>query len=496
MTQYEKLVKLKSRIADLSGAASLLGWDQETYMPKKGGAFRARQLSTLEGLAHEYFTSNEMEQTLHTLSSDSDLSTKQKKNVEITKKDFDKLKKIPNEFVIKQRNQISVCFEKWIEAREKNDFAIYAVELKKLVAFKREEAALLDSSKHPYDTLLEQYEEENTIERLDILFAGVRTRLKPLLDKIKNAEKPNTDFLKVEYKKDAQWAFGIALLNKLGFDFNRGRQDIVVHPFCTSLSPDDTRITTHVNEHNMPSMVWSTIHECGHALYEQGLPSKEYGMPLGQAISLSVHESQSRLWENNICRSLGFWEANWPLVLAHFNDQLQTVKVTDFYKAINTVTPSLVRIEADELTYHFHIMIRYEIEKALIGGEIETEDIPALWNKKYKQYLDIDVPDDLKGCLQDVHWSHGLFGYFPTYSQGSFMAAQWLAFALKQVHSLKNDLEIGNAENLLLWLRENIHQHGKLYTSKQLCEKVTGEPLNFDYFMEYVEAKYSTIYNL
>jgi carboxypeptidase Taq len=341
---------------------------------------------------------------------------------------------------------------------------------------------------------LQNYEEENTIERLDVLFENVRNQLAPLLEKIKNQPKPNVDFLHKNYPKNAQWEFGRTLLNKLGFDFDRGRIDTVVHPFCTSFSPDDIRITTLVNENNLAPMVWSTIHECGHALYEQGLNRDEYGMPLGEAISLSVHESQSRLWENNICRSFEFWNANWPMLNEHFSEQLQGVTPFEFYQAINAVEPSIVRIEADELTYHFHIMIRYEIEKMLIGAEIETTDLPRVWNEKYKHYLGIDITNDLLGCLQDVHWCHGLFGYFPTYSQGSFMAAQWLVFAKKQIPTLEAELAAGNTENLLKWLRENIHQHGRHYTSKELCEKVTGEPLNAAYFMEYATKKYQELY--
>ena len=284
------------------------------------------------------------------------------------------------------------------------------------------------------------------------------------------------------------------LLKQMGFDFESGRQDISEHPFTTSFSPQDVRITTRIDEADFNNMTWSTIHELGHALYEQGLPASEYGLPLGEACSLSIHESQSRLWENQVGRSLAFWQFHYPSLQQEFPDQFGGVPVEKFYAAINQVEPSLIRTEADEVTYHFHVMIRYELEKKLIEGAISVHDIPAFWNEQYEQYLGVKSADDKKGCLQDVHWSHGSFGYFPTYSLGSFYAAQFFDQAMKDVPSLRDDLAEGRYPSLLAWLRQKIHVNGRFYTSEELCEQVCGQPLDIKHFMQYLLDKYRKIY--
>jgi carboxypeptidase Taq len=256
------------------------------------------------------------------------------------------------------------------------------------------------------------------------------------------------------------------------------------------------RVTTRIDENNFNDMTWSCIHEGGHALYEQGLPAEHYGLPLAEAVSLGIHESQSRLWENNVGRSLSYWKANYKKLQSLFPENLNSVTVEEFYKAINHVKPSLIRTNADEITYHFHVLIRYEVEKALIEGTLQVEDLPAFWNKKYKEYLGIDVPSDDKGVLQDIHWSHGSFGYFPTYSLGSFYAAQFFHFAEKQIPGLKEQIEKGEFADLLKWLRENVHQYGRQFTAEELCVRITGEKLNFNYFLDYAKNKYSGIYQL
>jgi carboxypeptidase Taq len=286
------------------------------------------------------------------------------------------------------------------------------------------------------------------------------------------------------------------LIRKLGFDFDAGRQDLSEHPFTTNFSAHDVRITTRISENDLSNMTWSCIHEVGHALYEQGLPVEEYGLPLGEYASLSIHESQSRLWENNVGRSEAFWQFHMPLLKKWFPGELGGLPEHDFYKGINKVQSTLIRTEADELTYHFHVMIRYEIEKLLIEGALEIKDIPAYWNEQYEKYLGITVPDDKQGCLQDVHWSHGSFGYFPTYSLGSLYAAQFFNAAKKQIPSLENDITNGNTETLLKWLRGNIHRHGRRFTGTQLCEHITGEALDIRYFLDYAAKKYGDIYQL
>jgi carboxypeptidase Taq len=282
----------------------------------------------------------------------------------------------------------------------------------------------------------------------------------------------------------------------MGYDMQAGRQDLSEHPFTTSFNPLDVRVTTRVDENDFGNMTWSCIHEGGHALYEQGLPTDQYGLPCGEATSLGIHESQSRLWENNVGRSLNFWQFRYPELQNTFPGNLRTVSLHDFYKAINKVQPSLIRTEADELTYHFHIMIRYEIEKGLMDGSIDVKELKDIWNKYYQEYLHVKVPDDVHGILQDIHWSHGSFGYFPTYSLGSFYAAQFFAAAQKQVPGLDESIAAGDYQPLLNWLRTNIHPYGRFYTSNELCERVTGKPLEFSAFMEYANKKYSGIYGL
>ncbi len=297
-----------------------------------------------------------------------------------------------------------------------------------------------------------------------------------------------------EYDKSAQWDFGIDLLRKMGYDFASGRQDISTHPFTTNFSANDVRVTTRINPSDLNEMIWSTIHEGGHALYEQGLPDAEYGLPSGEAISLGIHESQSRLWENNVGRSLPFWKEHFGDLKQAFPENLANVSATDFYKAMNIVKPSLVRTNADELTYHFHIMIRFEMEKQMMEKAVSVNDLPKLWNKKYKDYMNLDVPDDASGILQDIHWSHGSFGYFPTYSIGSFYAAQFYAKAKKDIPELNEKVGEEEMKKLLDWLRDNIHSHGRTYNSDEVCVRVTGESLNFNYFMDYVRQKYKDIY--
>jgi carboxypeptidase Taq len=282
----------------------------------------------------------------------------------------------------------------------------------------------------------------------------------------------------------------------MGYDFDSGRQDISAHPFSSHFSPQDARVTTRIDENNLSEMIWSCIHEGGHALYEQGILSENYGTPLGNSVSLGIHESQSRLWENHVGRSLEYWKYNYPSLKSLFPDKLKNVDYYKFYEATNNVKPSLIRTNADELTYHLHVLIRYEIEKGLIEGSIDVKDLPTIWNKKYFDYLGIKVPSDSKGVLQDIHWSHVSFGYFPTYTIGSFYAAQFFYKASAEIDNIETKIGNGDFVELLDWLRKKVHIYGERYDAKVLCERITGEELNFKYFMQYVTKKYSKIYKL
>jgi carboxypeptidase Taq len=495
--KYKAYKERLTKIADIGYTTAILGWDQETYMPEKGAGFRAQQVSTLSGIIHEQFTDKEFGKILKKLDdAPKKLTEKQRRNITQTLKDYKRQKKYTREFVELLSKTTSECFQAWQKARKENNFKLYAPHLTKMIALKRKEAEILGYKKHPYDALLDQYEPGARVADLDILFKDVRSQLVAFVKKIAAAKQNDDKFMYLNYPKDKQWDFGIELLKQMHFDFEAGRQDYSAHPFTTSFSAKDVRVTTRVSENNLKSMVWSCIHEGGHALYEQGLPDSEYGLPSGEAISLGIHESQSRLWENMVGRSLPYWKANIKKAQKYFPENLNTVSAEQFWKASNIVTPSFIRTEADELTYHFHILIRYEIEKALMDGSLQVKNLPAYWNAKYKEYLGVKVPNDAQGVLQDIHWSHGSIGYFPTYSLGSFYAAQFYATAKKEIKSLENSIENGNLLPLLEWLREKIHKHGKYYSAEELCKKVTGEKLNFKYFMDYAKEKYSTIYSI
>lgn len=496
MTNYSEYQQTMRKIADIQYASAVLNWDQETYMPPKGAEFRAQQLSTLAGIGHELATSEALGNLLNELSKDVSLSEKEKRNIKQSLKNYNDNKKYTTAFVQELSKTISETFQAWQKAKEENNFGLYAPHLEKLVKLKREECKLLGTFAHPYDALLNQYEPGAKTADLEVLFKDVREQLVAFVKKI--AAKPQNEdkFMFGHYDRDKQWKLGLDLLKQMGYDFEAGRQDASSHPFTTNFSAQDVRVTTRINENDLNEMIWSCIHEGGHALYEQGLPASEYGLPSGEYVSLGIHESQSRLWENNVGRSLGYWKGNFKLLQDAFPENLKSVTAEQFYKAMNIVKPSLIRTSADELTYHFHVLIRFEIEKALIEGSIEVKDLPSYWNSKYKEYLGLDVPSDSKGVLQDIHWSHGSFGYFPTYSLGSFYAAQFYAKAEQELSGLGNEIEKGNMKPLLDWLREKVHQHGKFYSAEELCIKITGEKLNFRYFMDYASKKYSHLYQL
>lgn len=490
---YENYRQKMQRIADIKNAIAVLQWDQETYLPKKGAALRGQQLSTLSEVAHHLFNDEELGNLLIELSG-RELDMVEKKNIELTLVDYKKNKKYSSDFVRKLSDQINKAFHAWIEARKQNDFSVFEKDLSLLVELKKQETDILGYQDHPYNALLNEFEKGATVSLLDKTFADLLPRLKEILSEIVNRQQVEDSFLYQHFPRQKQWDWGIYLIKELKFDFEAGRQDISEHPFSTSFNSDDVRIATRIDENDFGNMTWSCIHEVGHALYEQGLPLNQYGLPAGEACSYSIHESQSRLWENNVGRSKEFWQHYFPQLKIHFPDQFDKVNIEQFYKGINKVKPSLIRTEADELSYHFHVFIRYELEKKLIEGSLTTKEIPEFWNHKYKDLLEVKVPDDKNGCLQDVHWSHGSFGYFPTYSLGSFYAAQFFAAAKLQVANLDEDLSKGNFLPLLNWLRSNIHNKGRTYTSEELCLQVTGKTLQVADFTDYILHKYQLIY--
>ena len=495
-SNYELFKKQMSKVADISRAAEILSWDQQTYMPKNGAEIRGQQIATLQTMAHEQFVLDNLGRWMEAASQES-LTEDQKVNVRLAQKDYARKKKYPHEFVEEMANVTASGFSAWHEARSKNDFKIFQPVLEKIVELKRKEAKILGYVDHPYNALMEDFEPGLTVAKVDEVFADVKKELFPFLKTVLSKPKSRTDFIERHYPKDKQWAFSEKMVRKMGYDFDGGRADFTPHPFCTTFGPGDVRITIRASENYYNEMFFAAIHEAGHALYEQGLPMREhYGLPMGSALSLAFHESQSRFWENNVARSRPYWVGNFPELQKEFPESLKDVNAEEFYKGVNLVEPSFIRVEADELTYHAHVYIRYLIEKALIEGSLEVRDVPKFWNDRYEEYLGIRPKNDAEGCLQDVHWSYGSFGYFPTYSLGSFYSAQ-LEFAMrKAIPTFDREVETGNLNVLLKWLHENIHVYGRKYNSEELLTRVSGSGLKFSYFMDYARKKYGEIYGI
>ncbi len=483
------------KIADVKYASAVLQWDQETYLPPKGNDFRGQQIATLNEIAHQQFTDEKLGGLLLDLNAKENLSAIEKRNIQLSLEDYTRNKKLSSDFVRKMSEAVNKSYHAWAQARTENSFAVFQQPLHHLIQLKKQEADMLGFEQHPYNALMNDYDKGLTVATVDAIFSDLKPRLLVLLDDIKNKTAVDNSFLHQHFNKDGQWEFGMEILKRMGFDFEAGRQDISIHPFTTNFSSMDVRVTTRVDEGDFGNMTWSCIHEGGHALYEQGLPVEQYGLPLSEYCSLSIHESQSRLWENCIGRGFPFWEHNLKLLRTFFPEQLNKVTTEQFYKGINRVAPSLIRTEADELTYHFHVMIRYEIEKMLIAGTIVTKDIPAYWNEHYQKYLGVTVPDDKRGCLQDIHWSHGSFGYFATYSLGSMYAAQLYAAIERENPSMERDIAGGNNSVVQQWLKNNIYQHGRYFSSEDLCKKATGETLQSKYFIRYATKKFNHIYS-
>ena len=491
---YDKYKSKMQKVADINHAIAVLSWDKEVNLPGDSAPHRSQQVATLAGLSHNEFVNKDFGMLLNRLSQMKSLSPKEVKNIAVTLDAYQKATKFSEAFVIRKSNIESAAYHSWLKAREANDYSVFKDALTDLVDLKKEEAKKLKKSDHPYDALLDIYEPGLTVAQLDPIFEGIKKDLKKLIKKINKTKQVKNSFLRKKYDWNLQWEFGLDILENMGYDFNKVRQDLSAHPFTTSFSPTDVRVTTRVDENDFAYMLWSTIHEGGHALYEQGLSSEDYGLPSGSYISLSIHESQSRLWENHVGRSKAYW-TNWlPILKADFPKNLKKVNLNKFYAGINRIAPNLIRTEADELHYHFHVLIRYEIEKGLIEGSIDTDNLDKVWNEKYKEYFGISAKDANSGILQDVHWGHGSFGYFPTYSLGSFYAAQFFAQAQKDIPKLDKKLSKGKTGNLLFWLRENIHQHGRRYEADELCNRITGESLNVDHFLSYASDKFLNIY--
>lgn len=498
--QFKKLLAIFGEVADLYGAASVLVWDEQTYMPKAGAQARTRQKATLERLAHQRLSDPRVGELIQRLEEECrhlPADSWERAMLRAARRQYDKAVKLPPDLVAALSEAGSQGFNAWLEARRANDFEVFRPHLERLVDLQIQKADALGWDDCRYDALLDLFEPEMKTAAVNRTFRELREQLIPLVGEInQRLDRVDASILKLRYPAGAQWEFTVELLKGIGFDFNRGRQDKSEHPFTISFSVDDVRITTRVWEEYLPAAIFATIHEAGHAFYELGLPREWERTPLGAAVSLAVHESQSRLWENVVGRSRAFWSYFFPRLRAYFPSQLGNVSVEQFYRAINRVEPSLIRVEADEVTYSLHIFLRFELEQQLLDGDLKVADLPAAWRDKMKAYLGQEPPDHRQGVLQDVHWSGDVFGYFPTYTLGTILSVQLYDQALQEHPDLPDQIGRGQFDTLHNWLRDRIYSHGSRYTPSELVRKVTGKDLDAGPYIRYLRDKYSEIYGL
>lgn len=492
--------ELTGRMKSYAEAIGLMYWDLRTGAPKNAVEYRAKSIGLLSTDVFKMSVSDEMRDYLtyfEQAEQSAALDPITRKLVVECRKEYDLNTKIPadryQEYVILTSQAESA----WEEAKHQSDYALFAPYLEKIIAFNREFIALWGYKDHPYNTLLDKYEPGLTVAKLDEVFGTLRERLVPLVKAVQEAKnKPNSSFLFQPFNKEGQKKFNHFILEQIGYDFDSGRVDETEHPFATGLNLGDVRITTRYKEEDFTFALFSTIHEGGHALYEQNISPELAGTLLCEGTSMGIHESQSRFWENMIGRSEGFWTRYFAELQKLFPGQLDDISLADFYRAINEAKPSLIRIEADELTYNLHIMIRYELEKEIFSGNVSVNDLPALWNSRYQEYLGVSADSDAFGILQDVHWAGGSFGYFPSYALGNMYAAQFEHTMRKDIPDLDQQVAAGNFQPIKDWLAERIYRHGRLLTPSELIVGITGEELNPTYLADYLEEKFSQVYKL
>ncbi len=478
-------------------SSSLMYWDASTGAPKKAVNNRAKIQGILAGEVFKLIVSDEMKECLEILEKERDrLDDITNAMVVKMRKEYNKFTKIPSEEFRQYAELLGKSHTVWEEAKNKSDFSIFEPVLEKIIGTLRKFVEYRGYTGHPYNTFLDDYEPGMTTERLDEFFAALKERIVPLLKRIQNSDKIiKTDFLDESYPTKIQEEFSHYILDKICFDKDAGMLKESEHPFTINFTRNDVRITTHYYENKLTSAIYSTIHEGGHALYEQNIGEDIAETILGRGTSMGIHESQSRMFENIFGRNMNFWKHFYPKLVEKFPEQLSNISLNEFYEAINKPENSLIRIESDELTYSLHIMVRYEIEKMLIEGKVAVKDLPELWNRKIEEYLGITPPNDKMGVLQDVHWSDGLFGYFPSYALGNAYASQF-ENTMSKTLDIDELLKAGQFNEILVWLRENIHKHGCLKKPNEILKDVTGEELNPTYFIEYLENKFEKLYNL
>lgn len=497
------LEQLKGRLGDVANlnmAGAVLGWDQRVMMPPRGAEARARQLATLAKLGHEMFVAKETQDLLAAAEGESaalDPESDEAALLRVVRRDLDKATKVPTALIVELTEVTSLGEEVWSQARPKNDFAAFAPYLEKIYNLKKQYAHAIGFKDRIYDALLDDYEEGMTARDLDPLFEELKRHTVPLVAAIvERADRVSDDFLGQPCDEGLQEQFSRRVLKECGYDFARGRLDRAVHPFCTNFSINDVRITTRYNREWMPESLFGCLHEAGHAFYEMNVNPVYEGTPLAGGVSLGIHESQSRLWENLVGRSRTFWEHYYPELQKVYPTQFGRIAMDHFYRAINRVTPSLIRTESDEVTYNLHIILRYEMENDLLEGRLSVADAPAAWNEKMRKYLGIVPPDDKDGILQDIHWSGGGIGYFPTYTLGNILSVQFYEAATHELPSIEMEIRAGQFAALFEWLRTKVHQHGRKYPPAELVKRATGKPLTTEPYVAYLKRKFGEIYGL
>jgi carboxypeptidase Taq len=497
--KLKQLRKIIEEVSDLENTAGLLGWDQQTYMPEGGGEARGQQLATIGKIAHQKATSDEVGKLLDELKREignGDSSSDDAAMVRVAARDYDKAVRVPAEFVAEKAIVTTKAYEAWAEARSKSDFSIFRPHLEKVVELVRKYVSFFPPADHPYDTLLDDYEPGMKTADVKAIFDGLRTSQVELIKAIASRPQVNDKFLHKKFPESKMWDFSSEISRKFGYDWGRGRMDKAPHPFESSFSINDVRITNRFEPGNPMATLFSAMHESGHAMYEQGINPDYERTSLAHGTSLAIHESQSRMWENLVGRSLSFWEFFYPQLRKVFPSQLDGVGLKNFYKGINKVEPSFIRVNADEATYNLHIMLRLELEIAMVENKLAIKDLPEIWNAKMKEYLGITPPNDALGVLQDIHWSYGSIGYFSTYALGNLVSAQLWEQINKDIKDLSEQIRKGKFEALLAWLRSNIHRHGRKYEPQTLVQKVTGSKISAEPYVRYLKSKYSDIYNL
>jgi carboxypeptidase Taq len=488
-----------ARVRDLEMAASVLAWDRETNMPEGGAGARARQLGTLSEVAHEHFVRDEVGAWLDGLQpyeESLDFDSDDASLIRVARRDYEKQRRVPSKLVGDLARAASLGQQAWVEARQAADFSLFRPSLERLLDLRIAWANCFDYEDSLYDPLLNDYEPGLTRAKVSEVFDAFRPPLIELVAAIRERQdRVDAGCLQGDYDEATQWELGIEALNLMGYDFKRGRQDRAAHPFTIHFSNDDVRITTRFDLHNVASALFSTIHEGGHALYELGVSPTLDDTILGDGASMVLHESQSRLFENVVGRSRAFWHHFYPRLQARF-PQFKQVGLETFYRAINKVEPSFIRVEADEVTYGLHIILRFELEEALVTGRLSVADLPEAWNNKMQAYLGLTPPDDAIGVLQDIHWSGGMIGYFPDYLLGSMLSVQLFEWATAEVPDLMAEIECGQLGSLRQWLVEKVHRHGRKFTLDELTARVLGTGLRAEPYLAYLRERYGEIYGL